>query len=81
MGLLPEDAHPLATGLTPAAEEGRAGASLLSQALEGARRPGWQLAVAQGDQVTREWEERWALQNRYLPRPQYGALLETEVPW
>ena len=86
MGLLPEDAHPLPVGLTPPREEGSGRAwPLLSQALEGVRRPGWQLAVAQGDQGGRGVEEVGTGRSDTPPSPDCGhgggALLEAEVPW
>lgn len=59
-------------------EEGSGRAwSLLSQALEGVRRPGWQLAVAQGDQGGRGVEKRWALAEQTPPAPDcgYGGVL------
>lgn len=52
----------------PQREEGSGRAwSLLSQALEGVWRPGWQLAVAQGDPGGRGGEKRWALSEQTLP--------------
>lgn len=41
--------------------------SLLSQALEGVWRPGWQLAVAQGDPGGRGRGRRWALAEQTRP--------------
>ena len=71
----------------PLREEGSGRAwSLLSQALEGVWRPGWQLAVAQGDQGGRGVEEVGIGRTDTPPGPDCGhgvggALLETEVPW